>query len=147
MEYFWKKKTILSFLAAGLIVVIHNSATMQFTVPADGFSGVAEFLHKFFAYGLGGVAVPFFFFASGVALFRDYKPSLYKKKMKSRVQSLVIPYLIWNVVGMVFAMLYTWTPLSKVVSGRELFEPTVSSVLSGIFLYKYNLSVILNIVV
>ena len=138
MEYFWKKKTVLSFLAAGLIVAIHNSATMQFTVPTDGFSGVADFLHKFFAYGLGGVAVPFFFFVSGIALFRNYRPSLYKEKMRSRFRSLVIPYLIWNMVGILFAILYTWTPLSRIVSGRELFEPTISNVLGGIFLHKYN---------
>lgn len=140
MEYFWKKKVILSFLAAILIVAIHNSAGWQYgdAMATDGWISGALAIHDFLAYMLGGVAVPFFFFISGVTMFRNYKPALYKRKMKSRVKSLLIPYLIWNVVGMVVAIIYTYTPLKEVTAGREEFVPTVENVLRGVFLYKYN---------
>jgi len=138
MDYFWKKKAVLSLVAAMLVVIIHNTATAQYMGEPTELALMTARVHQFLAYRIGAVAVPFFFFASGVAMFRDYKPSLYKKKMKSRMRSLVVPYLIWNVVGMVVAIVYTYTPLAKVVGGRELFEPTVGNILSGVFLYKYN---------
>lgn len=138
LAYFWKKKTILSFAAVTLIVVIHNSATNQYSIPPDTITDTTNILHTFFAYILGSVAVPFFFFISGVAFFRNYKPNLYFTKLKSRMRTILIPYLIWNTVGLLFALLYTYTPLANYISGRELFDPSIKSVLEGIFLYKYN---------
>ena len=139
LSYFWHKKTILSFIAIVFVVIIHNSATNQYaTLPPDTITSFTSYLHNFLAYILGTVAVPFLFFISGVAFFRNYKPNLYFTKLKSRVKSILIPYLIWNIFGLLFAVLYTYTPLSSYISGRELFTPTPENILAGIFLYKYN---------
>lgn len=138
LAYFWHKRTFLSFLAIILIVAIHNSATNQYHLPADAFTNFADLIHQFFAYGLGALAVPLFFFISGLTFFRNYRPNLYPAKLKSRFRSLVIPYLIWNIVGLLLAILYTYTPLSSLITGREAFAPSLENILSGIFLYKYN---------
>ena len=139
LTYFWHKKTILSFIAIVFVVIIHNSATKQYaTLTPDTITTFTDHLHNFFAYILGSVAVPFLFFVSGIAFFRNYKPSLYLSKLKSRTKSLLIPYLIWNLFGLLFAVLYTYTPLSSYISGRELFTPTPANILAGLFLYKYN---------
>lgn len=138
LAYFWKKKTILSFFAIILIVAIHNSATTQYQVPADGLAEAANFSHNFFSFGIGAVAVPIFFFVSGAAMFRNYKTGSFKTKIKSRIKSLVIPFLIWNIFGLIFTILCTYTPLKDVIYGREPFEPTIENVLKGIFLFKYN---------
>ena len=139
LSYFWHKKTILSFIAIVFVVIIHNSATNQYTtLPPDTITNFTTHLHNFLAYILGSVAVPFLFFISGVAFFRNYKPNLYFTKLKSRAKSILIPYLIWNLFGLLFAILYTYTPLSSYISGRELFTPTPGNILAGIFLYKYN---------
>ena len=138
LDYFWKKKTILSFIAVIFIVIIHNSATNQYTLAPDFFTQTTNGLHTFFAYIIGSVAVPFFFFVSGIAFFRNYQQNLYFKKLQSRVKTILIPYLIWNIIGLLFAIIYTYTPLSSYISGRELFDPSVKNIFEGIFLYKYN---------
>ena len=138
LAYYWKKKTILSFVAIILVVIIHNSAINQYNISPDFLTSFTTFIHNFFAYGIGAIAVPIFFFISGISMFRDYRPNLYPQKLKSRIKTLLIPYLIWNTVGLLFAILYTYTPLSNIISGREFFEPTVRNILEGIFLYKYN---------
>ena len=139
LSYFWHKKTILSFIAIVFVVIIHNSTTNQYTtLPLDVITSFTGHLHNFLAYILGSVAVPFLFFISGVAFFRNYKPNLYFAKLKSRTKSILIPYLIWNLFGLLFAIIYTYTPLSTYISGRELFTPTPENILAGIFLYKYN---------
>ena len=138
LDYYWKKKTILSFIAIFFIISVHNSAIEQYQLPTDFFTNTAQFIHNLLAYGIGNVAVPFFFFISGLTLFRNYKPKLYKQKMVSRVKTLLIPYLIWNLVGVLFIILATYTPLSHIIAGREQFVPTLENFLQGIFLYKYN---------
>lgn len=140
LDYFWHKKTVLSFLAVFLVITIHNSATNQYQVPPDNLTTATDFIRNFFSYNLGAVAVPFFFLVSGIALFRNYKPSLYKQKLTRRTKTLLIPYLIWNIIGLLFAIAYTYTPLSHLISGREAFTPTLPNILEGIFLYKYNYS-------
>lgn len=138
LSYFWKKKAMLSFIAVIFVIIIHNSAINQYLVEHDSFWHITNFLHTFFASALGGVAVPFFFFISGITFFRNYKPKLYVKKLTSRIKTLLIPYLIWNIIGLLFSVFYTYTPLSSYISGRELFNPSLPNILEGVFLYKYN---------
>lgn len=137
-QYFWHKKNLLSFIAVFFVVAIHNSATNQYHVPTDFFTQTTWFVRNFFAYGLGAIAVPFFFFLSGLTFFRDYSTRKYPQKLKRRVKTLLIPYLLWNIIGLIFSILYTYTPLSNIVQGRELFTPTIGNILKGVFLYKYN---------
>ena len=138
LRYYWKKKTILSFIAIVFVVIIHNSATNQYSISNDFFSNLTFLIRNIFAYGIGSIAVPIFFFISGFSMFRNYKPSLYPKKLKSRIKTILIPYLIWNIISLLFCIFYTYTPLSNFISGRELFNPTIENILKGIFLYKYN---------
>lgn len=138
LSYYWKKKTILSFFAVVFVVFIHSSATHQYNVTPDTFTGIADFLRNFLAYNLGSFAVPFFFFISGVTLFRNFSMKEYKNKLSRRVKTLLVPYLIWNIIGLLFAIIYTYTPLNNYISGRELFTPSINNIFDGIFLYKYN---------
>ena len=138
-SYFWQKKTIISFIAIIFVIIIHNSATNQYTnLPADQLTNFTLTIRNLFAYNIGAAAVPIFFFLSGIAFFRDYTNRKYSSKLHSRIKTLIIPYLIWNILGLLFAILYTYTPLSQYISGHEPFTPTIQNVLSGIFLYKYN---------
>ena len=46
------------------------------------------------------IAVPLFFFISGLLFFKEgyFDFTLYKKKLKSRVRTVLIPYLLWNII-------------------------------------------------
>ena len=139
MEYFWKKRRLVYFLMALLVIFVHNSAVEQYSsLSGDLWMDIAELMKNFFAYGIGSVAVPMFFIISGMTFFRDYEPKKYGQKMKSRIKTLVIPYLVWNVLGMVFVILCTYTPIRNIVSSREMFSFSLQNILEGIFLYKYN---------
>lgn len=138
LDYFWKKKTILSFVAIFLVIIIHSSATNQYLLPEDNLTSTASFIRNLTAYSIGSIAVPLFFFLSGIAFFRNYSNKLYFKKLHSRIKTLLIPYFFWNIVGLLFAVLYTYTPLSELITGREAFSPTPENILEGVFLYKYN---------
>lgn len=83
-------------------------------------------------------AITLFFILSGVAFFRNYDKAMYCHKLKARIKSLLIPFLIWNVVWMIFEIITSYSFISAYFLGREKFELTVSNVLTAIFHYGCN---------
>lgn len=66
------------------------------------------------------VCVPLFFFISGFLFFyrtEGFSLKIYLKKLKSRVHSLLIPYVFWNVVVLVFFFLAQTLFSGSLVSG------------------------------
>jgi hypothetical protein len=84
-------------------------------------------------------AVPMFFILSGIAFYKDYDNKKYGKKIKSRVFSLVIPYLLWNTIWMLFDIVCSYTFISRFFVGRQPFELSAVNILTGIFLRGRNL--------
>lgn len=83
----------LQFIMICLVILLHsyNITTKQMIVPLH-----IEFIEKFFSYGICRVAVPMMGLISGFLYF--YKPFKYKEKLISRLKSLIIPYLIYNLL-------------------------------------------------
>lgn len=96
-----KKQSItlnyLRFLLIIAVVVLHAYTITQ-TVE---WLRVGHPVYKFLSYNLslllGNIGVPFFFFISGFLFYYNGKPN-YFLKLKSRFYSLVIPYLLWNLL-------------------------------------------------
>ena len=115
-----------------LVIFVHSThfslASLQ-AVPNSSFFSTS-FLIKiefFFSEFLGQVAVPGFFFLSGFLFFRgldDVKS--WGRKLKSRVFSYVLPYLLWN-----SAMTLLYLSFGKA-------EWSLESLWEGIFLSRFN---------
>ncbi len=68
--------------------------------PLDGMS-IYTLLRICFSHALTHIAVPTFFLISGFLFFRKIKvwnKDVYTSKMKSRWRTLVVPYLLWNLI-------------------------------------------------
>jgi surface polysaccharide O-acyltransferase-like enzyme len=123
----------LSFVLSIMVVFIHNSTFAYYHL-----SNNPGIINNLFSNVIPRVAVPLFFLISSFLFYRNFNYSDISRKYKSRLNSLFIPYLFWNIISMVFAALITYLPfVSSLLSGRELFDPSVISILSGIFLRKY----------
>lgn len=115
-----------------LVIFVHSThfslASLQ-AVPHSGFFS-ASFLIKiefFFSEFLGQFAVPGFFFLSGFLFFRGLDDAKsWGRKLKSRVFSYVLPYLLWN-----SAMTLLYLSFGKA-------EWSLKSLWEGIFLYRFN---------
>lgn len=138
MEYFWKKKTIVSYLLSVFVFLIHISSLSNYKNSGGFISVVNNFLEIFFKRTITSYAVVLFFIISGVLFFRNYDKTMYFDKIKSRIKTLAIPFLIWNVIWMFFEIVTSYTFLSSYFIGREKFEITVSNVLNAIFHYGCN---------
>lgn len=131
-ECFFSALPTYTFLLSILVIFVHSThftpADLE-AVPRTAFFSTS-FLEKmefFFSSFLGEAAVPGFFFLSGLLFFHKlYSGSVWFRKLRSRLFSYLLPYLLWN-SGMTGLYL---------VFGRAPFRP--ESIFEGIFLYRYN---------
>ena len=135
--YFWKKKEFVSFLLSVLVFFIHFYFASE---SADG-SFISLLNHKtsyFFSRSITQFAVPMFFMLSAIAFFREYDNSKYLRKIKSRIFTLIIPYLLWNTVWMIWEILCSYSFLSRFSASTEAVPLTFTNLLKGVFFYGYN---------
>ena len=108
-EIFSSTITATRFPSAVLIVMLHTfivdeSIFGKVYISSADYPWLKTICHVLKA-DLGEAAVPLFFFVSGFLFF--YKTTvfnfdIYRKKIKSRFHSLLIPYLIWNSLFFIF---------------------------------------------
>lgn len=135
-KYFWKKKSILSYFLSILVFWIHISSLSNYNI--EGIRGI-ECFEKFYKELVAPVAVPLFFILSGVAFFRNYNRENFKIKIKKRVKTLVIPYLLWNIIWMLFYIITSYSFVSNYFIGREKFVVSLKNIALAIFHYECNL--------
>lgn len=91
---------VVSFLRFPLIVaVIGIHCNLLVKNPELETRSVFFFL-VYITMKLVCIAVPLFFFISGFLFFKKgtFDFALYKKKLKSRIHTVLIPYLLWNII-------------------------------------------------
>lgn len=107
-----KTFNLLRFPLIVLVVFIHtfDGAVTINGMQIEGGGICYHALGNLISRGLARIAVPLFFFMSGYLYFKESSLSvtLYRKKTKTRVKSLLIPYLLWNVWVLVFMFGYQW---------------------------------------
>ena len=134
--FFWKKKEFVSFLLSILVFLIHADFGQG---SADGslISIANQKASYFFCESITRFAVPMFFMLSGITFFKDYSNKKYLAKIKSRLFTLVIPYLLWNTIWMLWEIFTSHSFLARFSTG-EPFPLTPASTLKGIFFYGCN---------
>ena len=143
-QRFSRKVTLISFVLAVFVMYIHAKNLVFY-----GFTDISGtslyYLNQILSEILGRVGVPFFFLMSGYWLFRfdirQNAKSIMLRKLKNKLYTLLIPYLIWNTLGFIYYFTITHIPLLQAtVNGGEVVNLTLENVFKGIFLHKYYFS-------
>lgn len=135
------KLSSYNLILAFLVVLIHTENTADFPSLGDG-SALSSFImgfEKLLSGNIALIAVPSFFMISGILFYRDFTVDKYFQKLKSRVFSLIIPFLLWNFLR--FALFYV---IGKLGITESFFKAprllcTAENFFEAIFFYKYNL--------
>lgn len=141
-DYFSKKATTVSFIMSIFVIYIHANNLSYYGLEANGKT-IPNIVVNIFGKIIGEIAVPFFFMMSAYWLFRfdthdGIAMNILIKKMKKKVNTICLPYLLWNTFGMIFYMAITRIPFAaNMMNNGELISLTVSNVLEGVFLHKY----------
>jgi surface polysaccharide O-acyltransferase-like enzyme len=108
-EYLSKKIQILSFVLMIAIVVLHS----QMLSISTGFGRLFQ---MFMTQEITRIAVPLFFLISGYLFFVNYhKPAkvFFARKIKRRLRSVLIPYLIVSMGGLLFLYIMQSIPYTQ----------------------------------
>ncbi len=95
------KITYLSFIMALLIIVRHS---VGLDIYQEHITGGLYYI-EFFTSHFTDVIVPVFFAISGYLFFQNFDYTKLKGKWYTRSRSLLVPFIIWNLIGFMF----TWT--------------------------------------
>lgn len=116
----YKTITFLRFPAILLVVTLHayTSARGLYLENANDYIHLSYVL----SLCLGEMGVPLFFAISGFLFYKNYNNiSIYIYKLKTRVHSLLIPYLLWNALMILFYGIMQSIPqLNDYFSGNNL---------------------------
>lgn len=138
---FSRKVTIVSFILAVFVMYIHakNLAYYDF---GDAHGTLIYGLNQILSEIFGRIAVPFFFLQSGYWMFRydifEKKSDVLKGKMKKKVISLGIPYLLWNTLGLLFFLIVTrLSGMPFNLYHGQIVPITWETIGKGIFLHEF----------
>ena len=114
-EQYWNTVKVVKILLSIMVVFIHANNIPMYNLE----SGIVFWIENFIGSGICKMAVPFFFLLSGLCTYQSFDRNLslkeswgnIKKKLLTRIYSLVIPYIIWIII--------TWggTILPRVIPG------------------------------
>ena len=100
---------MVSFICC-LLVVWNHSGNADLFLPG---TGPETWLYQFeyqWAYALVRLDIPFFMMISGYLFFRNMSWEALPGKWKRRIHSLLIPYLLWNVLYYIAEILGSYVP-------------------------------------
>lgn len=95
---------LLRFPLACLIVLLHTGVSC-------GPENIVYYISNYIAHPIVSVAVPAFYFLSGYLFFigrEKFGWNIYIEKLRKKVKTLLVPYLIWNVIAYILNVGYSY---------------------------------------
>lgn len=127
-----KKIDVLSFLLFIGVMLIHTNNLEVYEIGSEHFDFLAAVENGFSR--ISQSCVPIFFFISGFLFFRNFRIDMLTDKYKSRVKSVLIPYIIWNsLYYFLFAFLLKIPALARVVNSGQSVSVGISDYLKYIY--------------
>ncbi len=127
-----------NFILCILVVFIHARNDGVFTAPVVIF-GVPIFneIESFLAVDIAGAAVGSFYLCSGYLFFRSYSWNKVLAKYKSRVQGILIPYILWNLIYFSIHVIISHIPELSEIFQEPPISVTWRAVLDAVLNYRY----------
>lgn len=129
-NYFHNKVLILNIALTFVIVMLHSKPLNRIGINNEGDYALIHAVVVF-----AQIGVPMFFFISAMLFYKSLSSmSKIKDKLMTRIRSLVIPYILWNIIFV--AIYWTMTHISFIASMMNM--PPVPSDIAGIMLSIIN---------
>ena len=129
------KKISMAVFIATIIVVLRHSINAHVYFPniyADGPRDYNTFI-QIFINSFTNIAVPLFFILSGFLFFYKYNIKVTKQYFKKRFKSLFVPYVVWNILLLLFFMVIQKFEFTAQYSKYSIIELSPKSLVSNIF--------------
>lgn len=117
----------LRFLLLLGVILIHCNISSQ---SAGSGADIVDFISS----GLCSVCVPFYFLISAFLFFRSmdkFSIAWYRSKIRRRVRSLLLPYLLWNTIGLATMLLKIHLSSNSDFTQYDNLNLTVTDIIKG----------------
>lgn len=128
----------LMFLFSILVIWVHSYNVELFAGTSWGpeWENAAQIEH-FWSVGVGQIAVPGFFMVSSYLFFRNFTFAKLIGKWKSRCFSVVVPYVVWNLLYYLGYVVATRLPMVAKVVGKEPIPFHIEEMVQAVIRYSY----------
>lgn len=133
-ETFRRKVVWASFICCLLVIWNHSGNADLFGVPGT----FAEAFEMTWSYQIIRTDIPCFMMLSGYLFFRGYTPGQLAGKWRRRLRSLVLPYLLWNLLYWAADAVASRIPVLSAVTGRVKLPVNVREIWRASVFYSHN---------
>ncbi|MES2664370.1 MAG: acyltransferase [Pseudomonadota bacterium] len=138
-QYLSTKLKVLSLMLTVLVVYLHSYNVMiKFDNEIIELNkGYSFFIQEFLSRGIAKIAVPLFFAISGYLFFLNTQGTLneFIVKIKKRVKTVFIPYLVWSLWGILIYFILQALPFSKQFFTKQIITDHSFQELFHIFVF------------
>ncbi len=131
-------------LIVGVVLIHGNILVMniQGTVIRYDRWPIVAFVINLFSSVFADICVPLFFFISGFLFFfnSDFSKEIYLGKLKKRVKTLLVPYLIWNFVGFMILLIQVHPKVIRFFPLLKEYRVDITSFLSSFWVTNLPIS-------
>ena len=128
----------LMFVFSIFVIWVHSYNADLFSGGAqDGIWQLTERIEKFVSVGMGQIAVPGFFLLSSYLFFRNFSWDKLLRKWKSRIYSVLIPYVVWNILYYLGYMAASRLLVMQAVVGRDMIPFSMRELWRAVSQYAY----------
>lgn len=133
-NYFSRKVSLVYLICTLFVVMIHANNLDLFSAKGIQLPHYIIFLENFITDNLCRIAVPMFMFLSAFLLYSNLIWNNVLDKMKRRIRTLLIPYLMWNTVYMIVFYFLSYLPFIN----QARFQLSLDIIINSIFFYAFN---------
>lgn len=131
------KIVYLNFICIIMVVFIHDNNIELYNLNQNN-GAIVYYIEMFISENICLLAVPMFFALSGYLFYRNFIIDKLFDKWKSRIKSLIVPYVLWNLIYYFFYIFITNVkPIASFVNEQPV-EISFLNLVQALLIYKYN---------
>ena len=135
---FRNKVTWFSFGFSLLVVWVHSYNAVLYLGDQSPAAELVSRIQRGLGDGIGQMAVPGFFMISGYLFYRNCTRDQVVRKLKSRVRSVLVPYIVWNFLYYLGYVIGSRLPWVAQVVGKGMIRFSLQGAVDAIIHYTYN---------
>lgn len=136
-SWFRNKITWFSFIFSILVVWVH-SANGELFLGRSPYLGAVMAFQRFLGNTIAQIAVPGFFMMSGYLFYRNFRWERLEAKWNSRIRSLLVPFLLWNMIYYMGYVIGSRIPVVTGIMGKGEIPFGWYEAIDAMLHYRYN---------
>ena len=137
-ERAFRRKVVMTSFICCLLVIWNHSGNAELFLPGTGPETWLYQAEYTWAYALVRLDIPFFMMISGYLFFRNMSWEALPGKWHRRLHSLLIPYLLWNLIYYAAEILASYVPGLNRLLGKYYLKPDLIRALKAALFFTAN---------